>query len=50
MASPTLNVNPLSAIAPGFLRKIFGTDGVAGQAGASGGAAPNQQPTFSPER
>jgi hypothetical protein len=49
MASPTLNVNPLSAIAPGFLRKIFGTEGVAGQAGASG-AAPNQQPAFSPER
>ncbi len=27
MSSPTLNVNPLSAIAPGFLRKIFGTGG-----------------------
>ncbi|HEV2602762.1 MAG TPA: DUF3971 domain-containing protein [Microvirga sp.] len=27
-SAPTLNVNPLSAIAPGFLRKIFG--GVAG--------------------
>jgi hypothetical protein len=50
LGSPTLNVNPLSAIAPGFLRKIFGTEGIAGQ-GSSGGAAPARAaPGFSPER
>ncbi|NIX77397.1 DUF3971 domain-containing protein [Microvirga terricola] len=27
MASPTLTVNPLSAVAPGFLRKLFGVGG-----------------------
>jgi hypothetical protein len=50
MNSPSLNVNPLSAIAPGFLRKIFGTggEGYAGQSGA-GGRMP-AQPAFSPER
>jgi hypothetical protein len=25
--APTLTVNPLSAVAPGFLRKLFGTGG-----------------------
>ena len=33
MSSPTLNVNPLSAVAPGFLRKIFGAGGGEGYAG-----------------
>jgi hypothetical protein len=27
VASPTLTVNPLSAVAPGFLRKLFGAGG-----------------------
>ncbi|QFU16359.1 DUF3971 domain-containing protein [Microvirga thermotolerans] len=31
--SPTLTVNPLSAVAPGFLRKLFGAGGGAAQAG-----------------
>ena len=31
-ASPTLSVNPLSAIAPGFLRKIFGALDASGTA------------------
>ncbi|MEA2842115.1 MAG: hypothetical protein QOF41_3445 [Methylobacteriaceae bacterium] len=51
MSSPTLNVNPLSAIAPGFLRKIFGTgQGMAGQPGAGGRTPAQSQPAFSPER
>jgi Protein of unknown function/AsmA-like C-terminal region len=53
MSSPTLNVNPLSAVAPGFLRKIFGAgggEGYAGQAGAGARAPAQTQPTFSPER
>jgi hypothetical protein len=27
-SAPTLTVNPLSAVAPGFLRKLFGVGGV----------------------
>jgi hypothetical protein len=53
MNSPTLNVNPLSAVAPGFLRKIFGAgggEGYAGQTGAGARAPLQTQPTFSPER
>jgi hypothetical protein len=52
MSSPTLNVNPLSAIAPGFLRKIFGAggEGYAGQKGAGGRAPVQSAPAFSPER
>jgi hypothetical protein len=51
MSSPTLNVNPLSAIAPGFLRKIFGTgQGMAGQPGVGGRTPAQSQPAFSPER
>lgn len=43
-ASPTLTVNPLSAVAPGFLRKILGAigaaaDDVAGAAGSPGSAS-----------
>lgn len=34
-ASPTLSVNPLSAIAPGFLRKIFGALDTSGGANAA---------------
>ncbi len=33
-SAPLLNVNPLSAIAPGFLRKIFGAIGATDSAGA----------------
>jgi hypothetical protein len=57
MSSPTLNVNPLSAIAPGFLRKIFGAGGGGGNGGTvsapapNGGMPPAQQPSaFLPER
>ncbi len=53
MSSPTLNVNPLSAIAPGFLRKIFGTGGGEGYAGPTGAgthARTPVQPAFTPER
>jgi len=36
MAAPALTVNPLSGIAPGFLRKIFGAfDGSSQQQGAT---------------
>jgi hypothetical protein len=51
MSSPTLNVNPLSAIAPGFLRKIFGAgEGMAAQP-STGGAKQGRPPAaFSPER
>lgn len=49
-SAPTLTVNPLSAVAPGFLRKILGAigaaaDEVAGAAGANGGAAAPPQPS-----
>jgi hypothetical protein len=51
MNSPALNVNPLSAIAPGFLRKIFGTgDGYAGRPGVGARMPAQSQPAFSPER
>ncbi len=36
---PTLNINPLSAIAPGFLRKIFGFTDYSDPAAAPGGLA-----------
>ncbi|WP_230533219.1 DUF3971 domain-containing protein [Microvirga roseola] len=42
MGSPTLNVNPLSAVAPGFLRKLFGV-------GASAEPQTGSLPTL-PER
>jgi hypothetical protein len=49
MSSPTLNVNPLSAVAPGFLRKIFGAGG--GPPPRPEASVPGrQQPAFSPER
>jgi hypothetical protein len=49
MSSPTLNVNPLSAVAPGFLRKIFGAGG--GPPPRPEASVPRrQQPAFSPER
>jgi hypothetical protein len=52
MSSPALNVNPLSAVAPGFLRKIFGAggEGYAGQSGAGARMPAQSQPAFSPER
>jgi hypothetical protein len=36
-SAPTLNVNPLSAVAPGFLRKLFGAGG--GEPGPQTGSA-----------
>lgn len=33
-SAPTLTVNPLSAVAPGFLRKLFGAGGAQPEAGA----------------
>jgi hypothetical protein len=52
LSSPTLNVNPLSAVAPGFLRKIFGAggEGYAGQPGTGARTPAASQPAFSPER
>ena len=38
--APTLNVNPLSAVAPGFLRKLFGAGGGAPDPEAGALAAP----------
>jgi hypothetical protein len=56
-SSPTLTVNPLSAVAPGFLRKIFGgvgspTDPAAPTPGSGGAAPPRAAPprTIGPER
>lgn len=40
IAKPTVNVNPLSAVAPGFLRKLFGAGG--GDAFANGAGAPER--------
>ncbi|CAO4149647.1 hypothetical protein [Methylorubrum aminovorans] len=37
IAKPTVNVNPLSAVAPGFLRKLFGAGGGAFANGAGQG-------------
>ena len=50
MSSPTLTVNPLSAIAPGILRRILGAvDGTTSRGGARGppetGDAPARRPT-----
>ncbi|WP_162559337.1 DUF3971 domain-containing protein [Microvirga sp. 17 mud 1-3] len=39
--APTLTVNPLSAVAPGFLRKLFG---------AGGGATPTEAPPIASDR
>jgi hypothetical protein len=52
MSSPTLNVNPLSAVAPGFLRKIFGAggEGYAGRPTPEAAVPRYRQPAFSPER
>ena len=40
IAKPTVSVNPLSAVAPGFLRKLFGAGG--GDAFANGGSQEGQ--------
>ncbi|GEO98279.1 AsmA-like C-terminal region-containing protein [Methylobacterium haplocladii] len=36
IAKPTVSVNPLSAVAPGFLRQLFGAGGGGGEASANG--------------
>jgi hypothetical protein len=46
-SAPTLSVNPLSAVAPGFLRKIFGAFDGTGATTMDGGPvdSPSSQPT-----
>lgn len=41
IAKPTVSVNPLSAVAPGFLRKLFGAGG--GEAFANGAPGPTPE-------
>lgn len=43
-SAPTLTVNPLSAVAPGFLRKILGAIGTAADEVAGTGPAPQPKP------
>ncbi|GAC1333312.1 MAG: DUF3971 domain-containing protein [Beijerinckiaceae bacterium] len=50
IGAPTLNVNPLSAIAPGFLRKIFGTGEGFSQQPGTAGVSQTRPSTLSPER
>lgn len=42
IAKPTVSVNPLSAVAPGFLRKLFGAGGGEAFANGAPGPAPEQ--------
>ena len=50
-SAPVLNVNPLSAIAPGFLRKIFGAiDFGAGQSPPLTPADPSAPQSLAPAR
>ncbi|GEP08303.1 AsmA-like C-terminal region-containing protein [Methylobacterium gnaphalii] len=42
ITKPTVNVNPLSAVAPGFLRQLFGAGGGAGAAGPSANGLPER--------
>jgi hypothetical protein len=51
MSSPTLTVNPLSAIAPGILRRILGAiDGTTSRGGAHDPAETGDAPTRRPAR
>jgi hypothetical protein len=49
-SAPTLTVNPLSAVAPGFLRKILGAIGSAAEEAAGGAASPGLAPQARPDR
>ncbi len=42
IAKPTVNVNPLSAVAPGFLRKLFGAGGGGAFANGAGQGGPER--------
>ncbi len=51
MSSPTLTVNPLSAIAPGILRRMLGAiDGTTSRSGARDPAETADAPTHRPAR
>lgn len=47
-SSPYLTINPLSAIAPGFLRKIFGAAAIQPDTTGGGGATGSTQPAEAP--